>query len=415
MINTKLLRLFNSHVDTTVRQQTVYITQRYLDAGYECWIVGGPIRDLLLGNKPKDIDFATNCPLETTKLLFENVIPTGEDHGTLTIHLDGENYEVTRYRKDVDTDGRRATIEFAETIEEDVMRRDLTVNAIAFNPFTGTVVDAVGGLEDMENRILRFVGNTKDRILEDHLRALRYIRFVSRLEPYGFRADDNIMDEVRDVFKADVLSVERIYQEINIMFNTFMRNGGKGVDFAEAQTKLLNVFERFSINKEQHDMMVSRIFKTMDFFPLAYEYYMSSIEKEKTIMHNLRLPKEYAKWVVLFEEFRTINISETVNLKDLLERLHGDYELALKFCDFFEVYSVDNGWETAKTELKRLHEKAKNGNEEPFLTTQLAIGGKDLINKGFKGEAIGLKMKEILQAVKADPTLNRKEALAKML
>lgn len=408
---TELKNLFENNVEDTVKQHILFIVQTYMNAGFECWIVGGPVRDLLLNIKPKDIDFATNAPLEVTEELFDSVLSTGEDHGTLTIRIGGENYEVTRYRKDVDTDGRRATIEFADTIQEDVLRRDLTINAIAFNPITGEVVDAVGGLDDMENRVLRFVGNTKDRVLEDHLRALRYIRFVSRLEPFGFKPCDNIMEEIKEVFDADVLSVERIYQEINIMFTTFQKNGGKGVDFAKAQTQLLNVFERFSISKEQHDMMVSRIFKTMDFFPIAYEYYMTSIEKEKTIMFNLRLPKEYAKWVVLFEEYRKIDISDMVHLKDLLERLNGDYETAMKFCSFYEVYNVDNGFETARMLLKNLHEKAKNGQEEPFLVTHLAIGGNDLINMGFKGEQIGIKMRTFLQAVKADPTLNDKNKL----
>ena len=412
---TELKTLFNTHVDTTVKQQTLYIVQRYLDAGYECWVVGGPVRDLLLGKSPKDIDFATNCPLEVTETLFGNVIPTGEDHGTLTIHLDGENYEVTRYRYDVSCDGRNATISFAETFEEDAWRRDLTVNAIGFNPVTGEVKDPTGGLKDMEDRVLRFVGNTKDRVLEDHLRALRYVRFVSRLEPYGFKPCDSIMKEIKEVFDADVLSVERIYQEIRTMFATFERNGGKGVDFAEAQTKLLNVFERFSINKEQHDKMVERIFETMDFFPLAYEYYMSSIESGKHIMQNLRLPKEYAKWVVWFEEFRKSDFSNRVVVKDLLERMNGDYELAEHFFIWYEVYGVENNFRDGQESLKDLKEKAQKGEEEPFMITSLAINGKDLINKGLKGEQIGLKQRELIQAVKANPNLNTKNSLIDLI
>ena len=408
---TNLKKLFDKYVEETVRQHTLFITKRYLDAGYECWIVGGPTRDLLLGITPKDIDFATNCPLETTKLLFESVIPTGEDHGTLTIHIDGENYEVTRYRKDVETDGRRATIEYAETIEEDVMRRDLTVNAIAFNPVTGDVVDAVGGLKDMKDRVLRFVGNTKDRVLEDQLRAVRYVRFVSRLEPYGFAPQDNIMEEIKEVFKAGVLSIERIYQEINIMFKTFATNGGKGVDFAEEQTKMLNVFDRFLIDKRQHDMMVKRMFKTLDFFPLAYEYYMTSISTEKQIMQVLKLPKEYSRWVVWFEDFRKVNLAETVALKDFLERLQGDYELGLKFCLYYELYEAKNNFVEARKMLKNLQQKAKNGQEEPFKIAQVNVSGIDLIDMGLKGEQIGVRMKAFLQIVKANPEMNTKEKL----
>lgn len=132
-------------------------------------------------------------------------------------------------------------------------------------------------------------------------------------------------------------------------------------------------------------------------------------------MFNLRLPKEYAKWVVLFEEFRNIDISDMVNLKDLLERLHGDYDVAKKFCLFYEVYGVDNNFETAKLHLDNLHQKAKMGKEEPFMVTHLAIGGNDLMDKGFKGEQIGIKMREFLQAVKANPEINNREILIRMV
>ena len=151
MEGNSLKKLFEN-MDNQFKKDTLNIIQNYMDNGYECYIVGGPIRDLLLGIPPKDIDLASNCPLEKTKKLFKNIIPTGESHGTLTIHIGNEDYEVTRYRRDVTTDGRNATIEFSKTMKEDQQRRDLTINSIAYNPINDEIIDSTGGMEDFNNK-----------------------------------------------------------------------------------------------------------------------------------------------------------------------------------------------------------------------------------------------------------------------
>ena len=160
-------------------------------AGYECFLVGGSCRDLLLGIEPSDFDFASNCPLSIIRTLFPKVVATGESHGTLTVLYSGFQFEVTRYRKDVSTDGRRAAIEFADSIEDDLKRRDLRLNALAYNVLEDHIVDSQNALRDFKEKIIRFVGNARDRILEDHLRALRYGRMIVMLKSSGFSFNKN--------------------------------------------------------------------------------------------------------------------------------------------------------------------------------------------------------------------------------
>ena len=159
--------------------------QNYKDAGYECYLVGGSCRDLLLGERPYDFDFATNCPLSVSKKMFRRVIAVGASHGTLIIPFHGFHFEITRFRKDVKTDGRKAVIAYSDSIEEDQERRDLRLNAVAYDVITDRIVDSQNGIGDFRDKIIRFVGNAEDRIKEDHLRALRYGRLISKLLPKG--------------------------------------------------------------------------------------------------------------------------------------------------------------------------------------------------------------------------------------
>ncbi|MFB0613243.1 CCA tRNA nucleotidyltransferase [Aurantiacibacter poecillastricola] len=146
--------------------------------------VGGAVRDTLLGMPVKDIDAATTHPPETVMARLDEAgiryVPTGLDHGTLTAVLDGGPVEVTTLRKDVATDGRRATVAFAQDWQDDAARRDFTINALYAHPETLEISDYFGGLADLEARRVRFIGDAAERIREDHLRILRYYRFQAR-------------------------------------------------------------------------------------------------------------------------------------------------------------------------------------------------------------------------------------------
>jgi poly(A) polymerase len=149
-------------------------------AGHQAWFVGGCVRNALLGAPVSDIDISTDAPPTEVSDLAEaagfKVIPTGIDHGTVTVVADGKPHEVTTFRRDVETDGRRAVVAYSTDIRDDAQRRDFTMNAL-YADRHGTVSDPLNGLPDLQARRVRFVGNAETRIREDYLRILRFFRF----------------------------------------------------------------------------------------------------------------------------------------------------------------------------------------------------------------------------------------------
>ena len=150
--------------------------------GYEAYAVGGCVRDSILGRVPGDWDITTSAtPLET-KALFEKTFDTGIEHGTITVLLGKEGFEVTTYRIDGEYEDSRhpKEVKFTRCLSEDLLRRDFTINAMAYNEQEG-LVDFFGGMEDLKKRTIRCVGNAHDRFTEDALRILRAIRFSAQL------------------------------------------------------------------------------------------------------------------------------------------------------------------------------------------------------------------------------------------
>lgn len=178
--------------------------------------VGGAIRDTLLGHPVADVDCATihlpEAVMELCKQADIRTVPTGIEHGTVTAVLKGGPVEITTLRRDVATDGRRATVAFAERWEEDAARRDFTINALYAHPETLEVSDYFGGMDDLAERRVRFIGDARDRIREDHLRILRYYRFQAR---FGSELDGEAEEacaELAPMLKG--LSRERIASEL---------------------------------------------------------------------------------------------------------------------------------------------------------------------------------------------------------
>ncbi|MBI3891641.1 MAG: CCA tRNA nucleotidyltransferase [Candidatus Wallbacteria bacterium] len=151
-------------------------------AGFQAYVVGGSVRDRELGLEPQDHDIATDATPDRVLALFPKVIPTGVKHGTVTVIVEGVPYEVTTFRRDVECHGRHATVEHTTSLQEDLSRRDFTVNAMACDPETGQVIDPFGGREDLTRRVIRCVGDPPARFEEDHLRVLRAIRFAAQLD-----------------------------------------------------------------------------------------------------------------------------------------------------------------------------------------------------------------------------------------
>ncbi|MEZ5744178.1 MAG: CCA tRNA nucleotidyltransferase [Sphingomonadaceae bacterium] len=178
--------------------------------------VGGAVRDTLLGIAVKDVDIATpllpDAVMDRLKAAEIRVVPTGIEHGTVTAVLPFGPVEITTLRRDVSTDGRRATVEFASEWREDAARRDFTINALYADPVTREISDFFGGLADLEARCVRFIGDARQRIREDHLRILRYFRFQAR---FGSQPPDEESEtacaELAETLKG--LSRERIGME----------------------------------------------------------------------------------------------------------------------------------------------------------------------------------------------------------
>ena len=201
-----------------------YIIDKLHEAGYEAYIVGGCVRDFLMGEDPHDWDMTTSARPEDVKRIFSdfNIIDTGIKHGTVTLMMESEPFEITTYR----TDGsyvnsrRPQSVTFVASLREDLRRRDFTINAMAWN-HTGGLMDYFGGREDLESGIIRCVGNPDERLSEDALRILRALRFASekdfRIEPDTYMAMRRNLSLLRNI------SAERIAVELS---RTLM---GKGV------------------------------------------------------------------------------------------------------------------------------------------------------------------------------------------
>lgn len=182
-------------------------------AGYEAYAVGGCVRDSILGREPNDWDITTSAKPEETKRLFARTIDTGIKHGTVTVMLDKEGFEVTTYRIDgIYEDSRHPKeVTFTASLEEDLKRRDFTVNAMAYNERIG-LVDIFGGLADIEQGIIRCVGNAEERFTEDALRMLRAVRFSAQL---GYEIEEKTKQAIRRLASnLKKISAERIQAEL---------------------------------------------------------------------------------------------------------------------------------------------------------------------------------------------------------
>jgi tRNA nucleotidyltransferase/poly(A) polymerase len=191
----------------------VDIARRLAGRGRQAWAVGGAVRDALLHRPGGDWDIATDAPPDEVRRIFRRTVPIGIEHGTVgVLARDGVLYEVTTFRRDVETFGRHAVVAFADTIDEDLARRDFTFNAIAWNPLTGELRDPFDGAADLERRVLRTVGAPEERFAEDYLRVLRALRFAGHLR---LRIESETWAALQAaVPRLSILSAERIREEL---------------------------------------------------------------------------------------------------------------------------------------------------------------------------------------------------------
>jgi tRNA nucleotidyltransferase (CCA-adding enzyme) len=200
---------FPPHLD--IPADVVEIARALEDAGYEAWCVGGAVRDTLLGEVNNDFDIATSATPDVVQKLFKHTVPVGERFGTVAVRTRRRLHEVTTFRRDVATDGRHAVVEFGVSLEDDLARRDFTINAIAHHPLRHEWRDPFSGAADLEARVIRAVGDAELRFREDYLRILRAIRFAAR---FGFEIErDTWAAMLRCVAGLSQLSAERVREE----------------------------------------------------------------------------------------------------------------------------------------------------------------------------------------------------------
>ena len=190
-----------------------WITDTLQKAGHDTWAVGGAVRDILSGHHAGDWDLTTQARPRQIEQLFKRTVPIGIEHGTVgVLARDGTLFEVTTFRKDIETDGRHAVVTFADTIEEDLARRDFTINALAWHPIEQKLLDPFGGLKDLEAGVLKTVGVPEKRFAEDYLRILRAFRFAGRfdlrIDEASWKALCGGTEHLRD------LSCERVRDEL---------------------------------------------------------------------------------------------------------------------------------------------------------------------------------------------------------
>ncbi|UQA58057.1 CCA tRNA nucleotidyltransferase [Polyangium aurulentum] len=204
-----------AHLIDLVPEDVLGICRRLREGGRRGWIVGGCVRDLLRGEPAKDWDVATDARPEEVIRMFRKVIPTGLQHGTVTVVLRGVHYELTTLRGEgAYTDGRRPdSVEFVDDITRDLARRDFTINAIALDPVDGHIIDPFGGQRDLATRVVRAVGDPRERFGEDGLRVLRAARFAATLECSIEPETERAMGEERTLSTFRRVSAERVRDE----------------------------------------------------------------------------------------------------------------------------------------------------------------------------------------------------------
>lgn len=215
------------------------IADRLEAAGFDTWAVGGAVRDRVLGRPAGDWDLATRARPEQVMKLFHRTVPLGLDHGTVGVLEGGQMYEVTTFRRDVETFGRHAVVEYADSVEDDLARRDFTINALAWHPPSGRFLDPFGGRADLEARRLRTVGSPDERFAEDYLRVLRALRFAGQ---FDLAIDPATWDALRRaVPRLGQLSAERVREElVKVLAQT--RSASRALDLYRASGALASLY-----------------------------------------------------------------------------------------------------------------------------------------------------------------------------
>ena len=377
--------------------------------GYSAYLVGGCVRDAIMGNIPNDYDITTSAMPNEIQSVFENrkTLDIGIKHGTITVFTDiGRQVEVTTYRTDGEYKDNRhpESVTFVNDIEADLSRRDFTVNALAYNPQDG-LVDIFGGKNDIDNKIIRCVGNPDIRFNEDALRILRGLRFASTL---GFSVEKNTAESIKN--NAELLqnvSVERIFVELKKMLvgENFV-NISKEFSFVMSivlpellqSAGDINVpFERISFVNNDFITQFSLLFCNGNEYDIILaENCLRRLNSDKKSINSVK---------DLLNAFYSFD--ENLSVKHIINKL--GYENAERFFKLKSCIDVENS-KNFENDLKLLIKIKEN--EECVFVDDMAISGKDLVALGFTAnKSMGDVLNTLFEMVLNDIVPNEKEAL----
>lgn len=425
--------------------------------GFDAYAVGGCVRDSILGREPEDWDITTKATPDVVKNIFRRTIDTGIQHGTVTVMIDREGYEVTTYRVDGEYEDSRhpKAVSFTEDLIEDLKRRDFTINAMAYNHKKG-IIDAFNGLEDLNKGVIRCVGSARERFEEDALRILRAVRFSAQL---GFEIDENTLEAVKEkACNLKNISAERIRVELNKLlmsphpeklitayetgitkvilpeFDSMMKTeqnskyhtysvGKHTIKTIEALKANLN--DMSFNNKEEsilcwtmllHDVAKPECKSTNEKGDHFYGHGKLGAHRAKEILRRLKFDNETIDTVhrlILWHDY-SFTLTPSAMRKSVNKIGEGIMDL------LFIVQKSDTLGKNPKVIEEKLKsiEKAKSlfheirQKKECVSLKNMAVNGKDLISLGFKpGAILGNTLNKLLELVLEKPELNEKEIL----
>lgn len=398
------------------------IIEKIQEQGFEAYAVGGCVRDSLLGRKPEDWDMTTSAKPQEIKRIFPRTIDTGIEHGTVTVMEGKEGFEVTTYRIDGEyLDGRHPeTVEFSSNLIEDLKRRDFTINAMAYNEMNG-LADAFDGIGDIHKKVIRCVGNPKERFGEDALRMMRAIRFSAQL---GFTIEEETYKAVSELaYTLKKVSMERIQVEL---VKTLLSDNPDYVRFYHETGLFHDVLPQAEdILAGKYAKQTQRLLvhsKKTPVLRYAALFHYAGAEQAKAALKMLKLDNYTINTVYRLLSYTKKTIDE--NEPAVREAIHcyGKEMLPL-------IFEHENALINATEELvgvsmtaRRKHLQTVERMYEDIIKRgdcisikDLDITGNDLMEYGLKGMQIGKALNDLLYIVLENPKLNDKATLIAMI
>lgn len=394
-----------------------FILDRLNRAGFEAYIVGGCVRDSLMGKTPHDWDICTSAKPEQVIEVFNQfrVIPTGLKHGTVTIVKNEKQYEITTYRIDGEYDDARhpKDVTFTTSLTEDLSRRDFTINAMAYNEQNG-IVDIFNGMDDIKHKVIRCVGNPEERFSEDALRIMRAMRFAIR---YGFNIEEKTFNAMLHKVKLlDKISAERINSELTQIIMgeasivALMLCKGRNI-FTHLFPQLDKADESFVNNISYSEPIISvRLALLFDLPREELEKLLTDLRYDNNTISDVLNVREYGQMVM--RDFK-----EKDSIEYFVKRMMRDIGLgntldALAYSVAYSRAKSDKNAENLYTNMQTVAIQVERENK-CYKLSQLALNGNDIKHFGYKGKDIGVVLNYLLEMVMKGVLENNKEVLEK--